>query len=375
MKISKNKIFSITDRYYPTIGGAEKQAQMMCEGFVEHGVDVEVITLSKVRNDNNIIKKININRIFSRTLKPKGFSSVFTIPTMIVHSFKMVGHDSNVFVRGSFNWALAVTFLTLFKKINFIFIIESGDYRSIINNKFFSLLKLFRIKLIKPNCFIAVSKFIQDDLRKFYPGITTHLIHNSVVEINNNVIQGKSEIVDADSLKFIFLGTVTEQKGLLHLIHFWTLVERKFPSFELNIVGHYDAKNPFFQLLKNEVTSRRLKNIKFHGQKKNVNNLLLHSNIYISLSLTEACPVSFSEAMSYKLPIIYSNIPGHKDFFINTKNELEVDLNDIENSFSKIMPVLDDKDRLNAIGRSLYLNFKSNYSYDKTLAQYYSLLS
>lgn len=60
--------------------------------------------------------------------------------------------------------------------------------------------------------------------------------------------------------------------------------------------------------------------VKFLGYRKDIADLCQASDVYVSVSLQEGLPVSVIEAMSCGLPIVASDIRGHRDTVIDGEN-------------------------------------------------------
>lgn len=60
--------------------------------------------------------------------------------------------------------------------------------------------------------------------------------------------------------------------------------------------------------------------VKFLGYRKDIADLCHTSDVYVSVSLQEGLPVSVIEAMACGLPIVASDIRGHRDNVIDGEN-------------------------------------------------------
>lgn len=60
--------------------------------------------------------------------------------------------------------------------------------------------------------------------------------------------------------------------------------------------------------------------VKFLGYRKDIADLCQASDVYVSVSLQEGLPVSVIEAMSCGLPIVASDIRGHRDAVMDGEN-------------------------------------------------------
>ncbi|MBD5434621.1 MAG: glycosyltransferase family 4 protein [Treponema sp.] len=60
--------------------------------------------------------------------------------------------------------------------------------------------------------------------------------------------------------------------------------------------------------------------VKFLGYRKDIADLCRASDVYVSVSLQEGLPVSVIEAMACGLPIVASDIRGHRDNVVDGEN-------------------------------------------------------
>lgn len=106
------------------------------------------------------------------------------------------------------------------------------------------------------------------------------------------------------------IGAVTsyyDTKGVDILIEAWSKIERDFPEYEFQIYGAGNQRDKYLSLAK------RLKsNIKIYGPLSTSKLAYDKFQLVVSASRVEGLPIALLEALSCNLPIIASDIEGHR---------------------------------------------------------------
>ncbi|MFS1419975.1 glycosyltransferase [Vibrio splendidus] len=173
----------------------------------------------------------------------------------------------------------------------------------------------------------------------------------SYLLIDSNIKKITFDSVDADidEFKFLFVGRIQEDKGILELLESFKKI--KNTKFKLDIIGD----GPLLNELENKYTDKR---INFLGQIKNseLSDYFLRSHVLVvpSKNRYEGFPRVILEAWSNGLPVIVSNVGGVKSFVVDGDNGYLVDLkkpNDLENAM------------VNVSNYSNFINMKENCRY------------
>ena len=95
---------------------------------------------------------------------------------------------------------------------------------------------------------------------------------------------------------------ITPEKNLRELIKAYKLI--KYPNFNIIVVGGGD----------------KIDGLCCVGEKhgKELEELYSNALLYVSTSISEGCPISILEAISYNLPLLVSDIPAHKELHLPT---------------------------------------------------------
>ena len=170
--------------------------------------------------------------------------------------------------------------------------------------------------------FQTISDSVCDNEKEYY--------HNKTIKIYNwydsnrfspankdekNIIRNKLNI-PSDALVLISVGGCSPIKRHSDIIKALPVILKKYPDTVYLHLGKGDTLNDEIQL------ARKLKvekNIRFEGNKNNVREFLIASDIYLMPSKFEGISITAIEAMACKIPEILYNVPGLRDF--NKKRE------------------------------------------------------
>lgn len=230
--------------------------------------------------------------------------------------------------------------------------------------------------------------FVSKQMYDFY--YDNDIIHKATFIYN--AIPNRSEPMRVDYKPYtaVYMGSIIRQKGIIELMKIWTIVEKKYPQAELQIIGSgklYDKKTKLGKF-----------NIADEGLEKDLESYIctpegeLKSNIHF-LGLmgeekydvfsrsavgivnpsanTETFGMGIIEMASVGLPVVTRGWNGHLDTVINKKTGLTA--YSIRGMAKQVMRLFKD-DRLN---RNLGQEAKkrmSLFSAEKITAQWYSLL-
>jgi glycosyltransferase involved in cell wall biosynthesis len=157
---------------------------------------------------------------------------------------------------------------------------------------------------------IVISEVIKDLLKEKYHRSDTNLIFNGVSPAK---ISKKTDYIESLGLKprkYVFtLGRFVEEKGFDYLIKAFYSLQ---PSdYRLVIAGDADHEIPYAKHLKKLAG---MNNVVLPGFVKGeeLQQLFSHARLFVLPSFHEGLPISLLEAMSYRLPVLVSDIPANK---------------------------------------------------------------
>ncbi|MGD6816608.1 glycosyltransferase [Metabacillus sp. 113a] len=209
-------------------------------------------------------------------------------------------------------------------------------------------------------------------------------ICNKVIHVSNSEEKEalKYGLVLQEKSVVIFNGV--EDPNFNHVKH---NVNRKFTI--LNLARVDDQKNPFGfiemakffldkginaqfiwagsgELLdesRRKVEQYKLNNqIKFIGFTDNKKEVLSNADLYFSTSYYEGLPFSVIEAMSYKLPVILSDIVGHTDLLKDGENGYLFKHDNYDHVFNLIQSIILNQNKWDCLSNNSYRFYKEHLS-------------
>ena len=151
-------------------------------------------------------------------------------------------------------------------------------------------------------------------------------------------------------IRFIFVARLLAEKGIYQLIEAIKLVQEKYPSTELVVLGSLDEDNPagltkkdLDDLIKQEI-------IIYPGQVANVNEWLSSSHVFVLPSYREGVPRSTQEAMAVGRPIITTDVPGCRETVVDGKNGFLVPAFDVDILSEKMIWFIQNPERIESMG-------------------------
>ena len=216
-----------------------------------------------------------------------------------------------------------------------------------------------------PTAFIALSKFSKN---KFAEGglpadrifIKPNFLKDPCIEYDG------LEISPEKMNRFLFLGRISNEKGIEDLIQCW--MERSIPA-ELWIAGEGPLKKKLQQKTKGEKT------IKWLGQCDKIDVLKLLSNSKALLFPTkwyEGMPLIIIEAMSMGCPVISSDIGNPKNMIAHKINGLLFEPGKMADLYKNISWIIRNPKKSKKLGENARMKYEELYTPEKN---YNTLLS
>lgn len=205
--------------------------------------------------------------------------------------------------------------------------------------------------------------------------------HVDATTIPTAVHLPKSDIVEEERCKiikafgltqkkyFLFLGRLSKEKNIDFLIKAFNLVETD--DFKLAIAGSNTREIEFVQYLKSlKIDDKVLFLGNVSGKDKDV--LLDCAYCFCLPSSTEGLSIALLEAISYKLPIIASNIEANKEACGD--NAIYVEPENTEALAKAINDTINTPQIFDGFTQKNYDNIKEHYTWDKVAKKYVSFL-
>ncbi|MDB2318938.1 glycosyltransferase family 4 protein [Gammaproteobacteria bacterium] len=267
--------------------------------------------------------------------------------------------------------ALIILIAKLFKKRVIVFYRGWKPFMLRILKKKSSLRFLFNLIYgLADKSFVLAASFKADliDLgfNKNSIGITTTMYTES--EIAKKIIRSDEKV------KILFLGRISEAKGIGDLIDAAKLLKDQGYNFEFTVVGHGDRKGVVESFKKKSLMYGLDEHIKFPGRITGNKKFLKYSesDLFILPSWSEGCPNSVLEALGSGLFVICTNVGALNDVIIegdNGKFSLAKDYKSLAKqlkwAFDNINYIRERSLRIQQKAKSLYSSDVIIHQFDK----------
>lgn len=234
----------------------------------------------------------------------------------------------------SFYERILLAFLCKMLGIKTLLFIRSGH--------FMEELKASKFRLRLAKLFLRVPTLIGaqgENWREFYETLN---VANQRIKVIRNWLSPDMKLLGIKSVtkkpvRFIFVGWVVKNKGVIELLNACELLTKQGYEFKLTIVGDGDLSS----YVKDFVTHRNLSNsVQWVGWKspQEVHFLLQKHDVFVLPTKAEGFPNSMLEAMSAGLPLIVSDVGDVSDSLLNNENGFllaSASASDIFNAMSK----------------------------------------
>jgi glycosyltransferase involved in cell wall biosynthesis len=360
----KKKILQIV---YPGFGGAGSVAFSIISGsnkLLKKKIKYTFLFFGNCSICEDYIHKCKKNKISFKFIQKKSFSFLY-----FFQIFFFLKKENPSLIITHENVFFSSYFYSLFRKIKLLYVSHTPftfNLKKIL--KFFiPLFFVSRIILVtkKKDFPMFVSKFVKK-INVIENGINVDIFNsNSISSINNNFTIGMA-------CRFV------NQKRPDLLIDVFKKYKNIFSKKKiyLSLVGN----GPNFQNLFNYVKKNSLENIvKFEGylNEAQITNWYKSINIFSNISDFETTPTSILQAFAVPVPVIASNIGGHREISENKFKKISCILlteNKIDDIFIKIMYLFNNKKIYKSYKNSAKFFSKKIYSDISMFRNYYSYI-
>lgn len=301
------KIVVTGTRGIPDImGGVETHCEELFPRVARKGFDVTVIRRKSYVQDT-LSQYKGITLIDLKTPKKKSFEA-------IVHTFQAVVKAKKLKTDIIHIHAVGPALLTPIARIlglRVVFTHHGPDYD---RDKWGKVAKMIlRLGEMMGVCFanevIVISNVINDMLIRKYHRKDCHLIYNGVPVPEITDFPEYFEELGIEKGKYIFsMCRFVPEKNLHHLIEAFLKADNK--GCRLVLAGDADFEDEYSVCLKKYAREQGVVLTGFIKGKK-LHALLSHARCFVLPSSHEGLPIALLEAMSYKLPVVVSDIPAN----------------------------------------------------------------
>lgn len=328
------RIFAISNRYLPVVGGAERQLALLASALKERGHQITIITrhISDTLPFHETIDDIPVYR-----LRPTGLgklANALIIPRLITYLLANRNHFDIIHCQSIGPAAIASVIAgQLLNKPVILRVATAGDIaRQRIHTKTSAYTNFMRRYIVTPKIWhgilnkadtiIALSQELVEEAQEnniqtpvinLGNGVNTQVFHPISQAMQNNIRVNLGLPINIPIL--FTTGRLVERKRLDVLIDAMPYIIQNNPDTILLIAGSGSYQADSVEgFLKEQVKTLNLGNhVQFLGLIDNVADYLKASNVFVFPSAKEGMPNAVLEAMAAGKPIVASRIGGVVD--------------------------------------------------------------
>ena len=342
------------------LGGTEKQIQLMSENLKKK-FNLKIIIFHKRGTLYNKLKKNGVQIIDLTGSKNYFLIKYCYIFFKFLQLLKREKPDIvNLFLPQSyliFGWASF-----FFKKTSFLMSRRSlNDYQ----NKYFFIKFLEKIlhkrmKYILTNSLAIKKQIVKDE------GVReerVRVIYN-LIKINKNPKICKEK----KTISIILIANFIPYKNHSLIIKACSILPKKL-NFRINFIG--DGDKSYIAKLKKDIYNYNLENkFKFCGKVLNTKLYLERSDIGVLCSNEEGLSNALIEYISYKIPVLATDVGGNFEIIKNNFNGFLVKKNNPKLFAKKLEELINNEKLRKKFGNNGYIHAKKNFDLNKNLKIY-----
>jgi glycosyltransferase involved in cell wall biosynthesis len=387
------RLLVATETYWPEIGGGERQAKSLAEGFAALGRGLIILTR---RSRAETARREQDGPTEVMRLPPAGVGRsrkwMFLGPAFFALCRRRRDYDA-VLVSGFRILGIAAILARSFTGKPTVL---KADSRGELSGEYFAAglaraglnpaspavsaaLRLRNAMLRRADAFVALSReMAQEFLDQGVPAERVHLIPNGVDTriFRPATPQERAELRRRlglpDGPVAVYTGRLVSYKGLPSLLRAW----RKLPGALLALVGEGGADiHSCERELHAYVDEHGLRGrVRFTGPVERVEDWLRAADLFVFPTENEAFGLSLVEAMACALPAVTTLAGGMRDFVVDRENALVVAAGDDAALADAVGSLLVDEGHRAAIGRAARRTAESRFSHGGVAAAYAKLV-
>lgn len=213
--------------------------------------------------------------------------------------------------------------------------------------------KYYVHQVAKAQHVVALTAGDANDWREINPNVS---VIPNIVHLNEDGVYS-----DCNSKIVIFVGRFTNQKGIGALIEIWTIVNKKYPDWQLHIYGGYGDQYDYIQSL---LETSNL-NVFIHEPTEDIFKKYINSSILLLTSVYEPFGLVLPEAMSCGLPVVAFDCPyGPADIITDSVDGFIIPNRNIDEFADKVCLLMSDEQLRKRMGNA---GIKSSQRYRDSL--------
>lgn len=181
---------------------------------------------------------------------------------------------------------------------------------------------------------------VSEDLYTESNWVNKFLLRNKNVVIKNGIIIGEHINEGKFTNQLIMVGRLNYVKNHIFALHILQRCLQRGEDVFLTIVGDGEERN----LIESEIRKLNIEDrVCLLGDRSDVVELLLASDVFLMTSLSEGHSIALLEACAAGVPAIVSNVGGNVEIIHNNQTGFVVDLNNIDGFVDAIGKLTKDR--------------------------------
>ena len=374
------RVAMLIQKYYPHVGGAERQIQRLVPRLQTRGFEVCIITRHEPGLSRfEMVDGAPVYRLVCPGPKPLAalfyiagaFALLSRLRPDLIHAHEILSPASAALLaKRFFGWPVVVK------------VLRGGMRGDVYKLKRRVLWKQrFQTLCHGIDSFVVISQEIDQELTTLgVPAAKRAFIPNGVDtetfappnDLQKNQLRAQL-LLPAEAPLVIYLGRLTFEKRVDHLIRIWPTIRDAFPQAQLLIIGTGPEEENLRAL------GSSVPGVKFTGQVNDALTYLQAADLFVLPSATEGLSNSLLEAMSTGLPVVATSVGGTPDVITHGENGYLIPPDDLPALTTGLLTLLSDP----ALGAHLGVQGRSriqkNFSLDSIATRlstlYQSLLA
>jgi len=290
-------------QYPPHIGGVSSHTYLLSKELKKRGDEVYVLTYP--HPDVKDLDGVKVETAFAPNIK--GLRGLFFIISSTFKLISMVRHYNIDLIHAHFILPPGLIGILVGKILGKKTVVTAHGSDLLIQGKNPILRSLIKFVLGKSDYVLVVNQSLKSNVLKL--GIKPEKIYvtPNAVDVEKFNPHGKklpSDIeITPDKPSVLFVGNLVYQKGLEYLLEAKKLIDW---DLELIIVGD----GPLRHELEKKVKNDQIKDVVFVGARRDVDQIMPSSDLFVLPSISEGFPITILEAMASGLPVVATDVGG-----------------------------------------------------------------
>jgi glycosyltransferase involved in cell wall biosynthesis len=168
------------------------------------------------------------------------------------------------------------------------------------------------------------------------------------------------------------VGRLADRSGFAHLVKAWKSVVVRFPAARLWIVGDGPQRQQLYQLIGDLDLRQR---VFLPGTFSDTNELLEAADIFVQPATAEGPTLDLADAMATGLPVVASDLPGHREWLAEAHTGRLVPPGDSRALATVLLELLENPSQAISLGSAAREQIRQSHSLSACAERYLSTFS